>query len=160
MGGELAARESASPGLVHSPRGPPVLPPSLPPSRQPVRPLVAVISWLSSSGDTAKQGAVYLRSPLYSLHIPPSRALAPAKSAPARQRKGLQTCSQQQSVCPEVPGVQINGRLAVSQPCPDATRQTQHPLPPPLHHQHPPHCLPSAILSQHSVLCVVYCPSR
>ncbi|KAJ8417221.1 hypothetical protein AAFF_G00284480 [Aldrovandia affinis] len=41
--------------------------------------LAALISWLSSAADTAKQGAVYLRQ-LYSLHslAPPRRHTAPS----------------------------------------------------------------------------------
>lgn len=70
-------------------------------------PPAAVISWLSSGKETAKQGTVYLCR-LYSLHIP-AAGLRHHSNLPGSAKKGP-TDLLSTTVCIEVPGVQINRR--------------------------------------------------
>ena len=79
-----------------------------------VCPPAAVISWLSSSKETAKQGTVYLCR-LYSLHIP-AAGLRHHSNLPSSAKKGSADLLST-TVCIEVPGVQINRRQ-----CPSSVR--------------------------------------
>lgn len=68
-------------------------------------PPAAVISWLSSGKEMAKQGTVYLCR-LYSLHIP-AAGLRHHSNLPGSAKKGPADLFST-TVCIEVPGVQIN----------------------------------------------------
>lgn len=103
-------------------------------------PPTAVISWLSSGKEMAKQGTVYLCR-LYSLHIP-AAGLRHHSNLPGSAKKGpadlLST-----AVCIEVPGVQINRRQ-----CPCSVRHCT-----PDNHTSPLQCPPNSVLS---TFCMVH----
>lgn len=82
VGRELAARVSVSPGLVHSRQGPPALPP--------------LLSAGSAAAETQLNKALFICADC--IHCT-SRPLGcgTTQICPALQRKGRQTCSQQQS---------------------------------------------------------------
>lgn len=102
-------------------------------------PPAAVISWLSSGRETAKQGTVYLCR-LYSLHIP-AAGLRHHSNLPGSAKKGpadlLAT-----TVCIEVPGVQINRRQ-----CPSSVRHCRPDNP-----TSPPQPLSNSLLSSFSMV--------
>lgn len=92
-------------------------------------PPAAVISWLSSGKETAKQGTVYLCR-LYSLHIPAAGLRHHSNLPGSAKKRPADLLST--TVCIEVPWVRINRRQ-----CPSSVQQcrpdnpTSPPEPPP-----------------------------